>query len=75
MSSSTFGTVSLTQSPVNISTPDTPTQSFDSVLSSNYQSAPIEIFNNGSNLDGEFTTNQNYVTYQGEKYYLLVRRF
>ena len=70
MSSSTFGTVSLTQSPVNISTPDTPTQSFDSVLSSNYQSAPIEIFNNGSNLDGEFTTNQNYVTYQGEKYYL-----
>lgn len=70
MSSSSFGTVSLTQSPVNISTIDTPTQSFDSVLSSNYQSAPIEIFNNGSNLDGEFTTPQNYVTYGGEQYYL-----
>ena len=70
MSSSSSGTLSLTQSPVNISTIDTPTQSFNSVLSSNYQSAPIEIFNNGANIDGELTTQQNYVTYQGENYYL-----
>ena len=70
MSSSSFGTVSPTQVPVNISTSDTPTQSFSTVLSSNYQSATIDIFNNGTNIDGEFTTQQNYVTYQGEQYYL-----
>ena len=63
-------TVSLTQSPVNISTADTPTQAFANVLESHYQSAPIEIFNNGENIDGEFTTQQNYVIYQGEKFYL-----
>lgn len=61
---------SLTQSPVNISTTDTATQAFDTVLKSYYQSAPIDIFNNGSNIDGEFETQQNYLTYQGEQYYL-----
>ena len=68
MSSSSFGTESLTQSPVNIYKTDTPTESFSTVLSSNYQSAPIEIFNNGANIDGEFETQQNYITYQGERY-------
>lgn len=58
------------QSPVNISTSDTSTQSFDTVLDSNYQSSPVEIFNNGKNIDGEFGTEQNFVTYQGERYYL-----
>lgn len=58
------------QSPLNISTTDTPTQSFSTVVSSDYQSAPIEIFNNGNNIDGEFQTQENFVTYQGERYYL-----
>ena len=61
---------SLTQSPVNISTGDTQTQSLDSVLTLSYQSAPIDITNNGKNIDGEFGTQQNYLTYQGEQYYL-----
>ncbi len=66
MSSDSLATIP--QSPVNITTFDTPTQSFDTVLESNYQSAPIEIFNNGKNIDGEFETQQNYVTYRGERY-------
>ncbi len=61
---------SLTQSPTNISTVDTPTQSFNQVLSSHYQSSPIDIFNNGHNIDGEFANQQNYVIYQGERYNL-----
>lgn len=61
---------SVPQSPVNVSTSDTSTQSFDTVVNSNYQSSPVEIFNNGKNIDGEFETQQNYVTYQGERYYL-----
>ncbi len=62
------GTASIAQSPVNISTTDTPTESFGAVVNSNYQSAHIEIINNGENIDGEFTTTQNSVTYQGEVY-------
>ena len=58
------------QSPVNISTTNTPTQSFASVLKTHYQNAPIEIFNNGHNIDGEFGNEQNYVIYQGEKFHL-----
>ena len=68
MSSNSLETIP--QSPVNISTVDTPTQSFETVLDSNYQSAPIEIFNNGNNIDGELATQENFITYQGEKYYL-----
>lgn len=68
--STTANSASLTQSPVNISTIDTPTQTLAAVLESHYQSAPIEIFNNGHNIDGEFSTQQNYVTHQGEKFYL-----
>jgi carbonic anhydrase len=64
------GTASIAQSPVNISTTDTPTKSFGAVLTSNYQSAPIEIVNNGENIDGDFTTTQNSVTYKGEVYTL-----
>ena len=59
---------SLTQSPTNISKVDTPTQSFSNVLKSYYQSSPIDIFNNGKNIDGEFETTENYVKYQGERY-------
>ena len=66
----TSNSVSLTQSPVNISTTDTPTQTLAAVLEAHYQNAPIEIFNNGHNIDGEFSTQKNYVTYQGEKFYL-----
>lgn len=62
--------LSLTQSPTNISTTDTPTQSLKKVLNLHYQSSPIDIFNNGHNIDGEFETKENYVTYQGERYYL-----
>ena len=61
---------SQTSSPVNISKNDTPTQSFSTVLEPNYQSASIDIFNNGKNIDGEFETQQNYVTYKDEQYYL-----
>ncbi|MDJ0695207.1 carbonic anhydrase family protein [Mastigocoleus sp. MO_188.B34] len=61
---------SFTQSPTNISKADTPTQSFSKVLKSYYQSSPIDIFNNGHNIDGEFETQQNYVIYQGERYNL-----
>ena len=68
--SATVDSASLTQSPVNISTTDTPTQSFNSVLTPHYQSAPIDIFNNGKNIDSDFATKQNYLTYQGEQYYL-----
>ena len=60
----------LTQSPVNISKTDTPTQSFASVLNAYYQKVSIEIFNNGHNIDGEFANEQNYVIYQGETFYL-----
>ncbi len=59
------------QSPVNISKGDTPTKSADAVLDNiNYKSSHIEIFNNGENIDGEFTTEENFVTYHGEDYYL-----
>ncbi len=68
MSSSIAKTIP--QSPVNISTNNTPTQNLDAVLETNYQSSPMEILNNGENIDGEFTTTENYVTYNGEKYYL-----
>ena len=45
MSSSIAKTIP--QSPVNISTNNTPTQNLDAVLETNYQSSPIEILNNG----------------------------
>ena len=66
----TSGQESLTQSPVNISTNDTPTQLLNEVLVDNYQSAPITIFNNGNGIDAEFETQQNFVTYKGEQYFL-----
>ena len=64
------GQESLTQSPVNISKNDTPTQLLNEVAADNYQSAPIVIFNNGNGIDVEFETQQNYVTYEGEQYFL-----
>ena len=64
------GQESLTQSPVNISKSNTPTQLLNEVLVDNYQSAPITIFNNGKGIDAEFETQQNFVTYKGEQYFL-----
>lgn len=63
------------QSPVNISTGDTPTESFGAVLTARYQNTPINIVNNGENIDGVFTTTQNSVTYQGEVYNLAAFHF
>jgi carbonic anhydrase len=64
------GTASIAQTPVNISKTDTPTESLSAVLTANYQSAHIDIVNDGKHIDAEFTTTQNSVTYQGEVYTL-----
>jgi carbonic anhydrase len=64
------GTASIAQTPVNISTTNTPTESFSAVLTANYQSAHIDIVNDGKHIDAEFLTPQNSVTYHGEVYTL-----
>ena len=67
---SSSGTASIAQTPVNISTTTTPTESLSDVLTANYQSAHIDIVNDGKHIDAEFSTQQNFVTYGGEVYYL-----
>lgn len=70
MSNISLNSASLTQSPVNISTDETPTKSLNQVLELNYKNDTIAVINNGSNIDGDFESKENFVVYQKDKYFL-----